>query len=637
MNVTIDFETYGIDQRPEYPPEPVGVGIKEWGRSSKYYAWGHPSGNNCTKEQAIAVLQSYWDNPCNEFIFHNAKFDYDVATTKLGLSPLPWHKIHDTMLLLFLDDPNQAQLSLKPSADRLLGMAPEEQDAVFQYLVKNQHELGVKVSPSKNSNGHNNFGRYICLAPGDLVGQYGMGDVIRTEVLFQLLYPRIAEHHMLNAYDRERKLMMALLKVERHGMRIDYDQLGTDLKSYTDTYDMLTGWIQNYVHAGPSLNVDSGAELMDALSAAGLIDVSQVPVTRTGKLSYSKSVFEHCLPDKLLSHVMQYRTQLGTCLHTFMGPWYDTASRSDGIIYSSWNQVKTGDSKTHVGARTGRLSSTPNFQNIPKKFHNPLEGLELSAELSALGPLPNVRSYIIPDSPDDVLIDRDYSQQELRILAHYDGGNLLEAYQADEWLDMHTYAQKKLAEMGYVYERKPVKTTNFGLIYGMGVGKLADKIGCSVEEAQKLKTALLGLYPGVKRLYNVMRTRARLGEPIKTWGGRIYYCEEAKMQEGKYRTFDYKMVNTLIQGSAADCTKEALIRVDKGNKPDWHILMNVHDQITESVPRKDIEEAMENLKSGMESVEFDVAMKSEGSWSDTNWAELKPYDEKGRKIYGMAE
>jgi DNA polymerase I-like protein with 3'-5' exonuclease and polymerase domains len=98
---------------------------------------------------------------------------------------------------------------------------------------------------------------------------------------------------------------------------------------------------------------------------------------------------------------------------------------------------------------------------------------------------------------------------------------------------------------------------------------------------------------------------------------------------GRMMTFDYKLVNVLIQGSAADCTKEALIRFDEVRKPHWKIILNVHDQITASVPPKEVKAAMEALRVSMESVEFSVPMLSEGAVSSTNWDNLKDYDKKG--------
>jgi DNA polymerase I-like protein with 3'-5' exonuclease and polymerase domains len=153
-----------------------------------------------------------------------------------------------------------------------------------------------------------------------------------------------------------------------------------------------------------------------------------------------------------------------------------------------------------------------------------------------------------------------------------------------------------------------------------------------VEESAELKKAILQLYPGLKQMYKDMKLRARAKEPIRTWGGREYYCEEPKLVNGRIKEFDYKMVNVLIQGSAADCTKEAIIRFHARKKADWYIMLNVHDQITVSAPRAQAKEAMRVLKECMESVEFDVPMLSEGSVSDTNWDELKDTDKKGKEL-----
>lgn len=222
-------------------------------------------------------------------------------------------------------------------------------------------------------------------------------------------------------------------------------------------------------------------------------------------------------------------------------------------------------------------------------------------------------------------------------MAHFDGGQLMDTYLANPWVDFHDYAKAELEKMGKFYDRKPVKNTNLGLIYGMGVGKLAMKNDMSVEEASELKKAILVLYPGLKAMYQDMKVRAKSKQPIRTWGGREYYCEEPKLVDGRIREFDYKLVNVLIQGSAADCTKEAIIRFDDavtaaGRQDDWFLLLNVHDQLTASVPTKDKREAMEVLRVQMESVEFDVPILSEGSVSATNWAELKDYDKKGKVL-----
>lgn len=632
--VTIDFETFGIEGRPKYPPVPVGVSIKYPGKKPKYYAWGHPTGNNCCYSDAKAELTKAYQHK-DGLLFQNGKFDVDVAEVHFDLQVPSWDRIHDTLFLLFLDDPHQIELGLKPSAARLLGWDPEEQDAVGEWLIANQPVPGVKISKAKSSDHY--FGRYIAYAPGDLVGKYANGDVDRTEAIFNLLWKKTVERGMQVAYDRERQLMPILLEMERQGLQMDHKRLRDDVAMYNDWRIKIDAWIIKTLKASPDINLDSGAQLVDAMVAAGKADPDLLPRTPTGKFQTNKEALLQGVTDKVLLAVLKYRTQLNTCLNTFMQPWLATADASGGLIFTTWNQTKTPSGDSNVGTRTGRLSSTPNFQNIPKEFkaiflhEDPKDKKLPKCPFKDLPPLPKVRSYITPFA-GHVMIDRDYSQQEPRILAHFDGGALMDKYLENPWIDFHDYAKAELEKMGKFYDRKPVKNTNLGLIYGMGVGKLAAKNDMTVEESGELKKAILQLYPGLKEMYKDMKVRAKSKTPIRTWGGREYYCEEPKLVDGRIREFDYKLVNVLIQGSAADCTKEAIIRYRAAKHPEAKIILNVHDQVTVSVPKKILKAEMEVLRKCMESVEFDVPILSEGAISSTNWDELQDYDKKGEVL-----
>ena len=631
--VVIDFETFGIEGRPKYPPMPVGVSIKYPGKKAKYYAFGHPEGNNCCWSDAAAELAKAYAHK-DGVLFHNGKFDVDVADVHFGLAVPSWERIHDTLFLLFLDDPHQIELGLKPAAARLLNMPAEERDAVGDWLIEHQPVPGVKISRSKSSEHY--FGRYIAYAPGDLVGTYANGDVDRTEAIFNLLWKKTVERGMLAAYDRERRLMPILLEMERQGLPIDLKRLRNDVAMYNEWRAKIDAWIIKTLKASPDINLDSGQQLVDAMVKVGKADPDLLPRTPTGKFQTNKEALLQGVTDKTLLAVLKYRTQLNTCLNTFMQPWLATAEASGGLIFTTWNQTKMPSGDSNVGTRTGRLSSTPNFQNIPKEFqpifHHEAPDKKLpKCPFKDLPPLPRVRSYITP-FPGHVLIDRDYSQQEPRILAHFDGGALMDKYLEDPWIDFHDFAKAELEKMGKFYDRKPVKNTNLGLIYGMGVGKLAERNGMTVEEAAELKQAILQLYPGLRDMYQDMKIRARLNQPIRTWGGREYYCEPPRLVNGRIQEFDYKLVNVLIQGSAADCTKEAIIRYHAAKHPEAKIILIVHDQITVSVPKKIFKAEMEVLRKCMESVEFDVPILSEGSVSDTNWDELRDYDKKGKLL-----
>jgi DNA polymerase I-like protein with 3'-5' exonuclease and polymerase domains len=632
--VVIDFESFGIEGRPKYPPVPVGVSIKWPGKKSRYYSWGHLEGNNCTWPEAREALVKAYAH-VDGVLFQNGKFDLDVAETEFGLPVPDWRQVHDTLFLLYLDDPHQTELGLKPAAERLLGEPPEEKDEVVDWLLAHQPVPGVKLSKSRQSPHY--AMKYLPYAPADLVGRYAEGDTDRTEGIFKLLWPRTRDRGMLRAYDRERELMPILLEMERQGVPVDLARLRADVELYTSWQAKLDAWVLKTIKAPADLNLDSGEQLIHAMIEAGKADPDLMPLTPTGKYQTNKEALLLGVTDKSLLAVLKYRTQLKTCLGTFMRPWLLIAELSGGLIFTTWNQTK---SQEGGGTRTGRLSSTPNFQNLPKEFKaifahetsDPKEAKKLPklpTALAGLPPLPQCRGYITPFK-GDVFIDRDYSQQEPRILAHFDGGALQAKYLENPWVDFHDYAKAELELMGKFYDRKPVKNTNLGLIYGMGVGKLAEKNNMTVQEAGDLKKAILELYPGLKDMYKDMKLRADNGLPIRTWGGREYFCEPPKLVDGRLRKFDYKLVNILIQGSAADCTKEAIIRYHKTKRPDAKIVLNVHDQITASVPKKFMKPEMEVLRKAMESVEFDVPILSEGAVSDTNWNELKDYDKKGR-------
>ncbi len=622
--ITIDFETESIQGRPHYPPKPVGVALNIPGKKPEYMAWGHPMENNCTKEKARVVLRDIYRSG-KPLLFHNSKFDLDVAEVHLGLKIPPWHQWHDTMLLLFLADPNSRSLGLKQSAERLLGIAPTERDKLKEWIIANIPE--AKKKPST-------WGAYICKAPGGLVGKYAIGDVTRPPKLFKILWKRaIIDHGMQAPYDRERKLLPILLANEREGVPMDLRALARDMKKYETALQDADNWLRKKLKT-KDLNIDSNDELADAIEKAGYDD-GEWGVTPTGKRSTNKASMEGVIKDKQLIAALKYRGVISTSLSIFMRPWLTTVSETNGRLHTNWNQVRqTGDRENSFGARTGRLSSSPNFQNVPNVFKSgvtlkngddeplyPPKGLDWPMP-------PRLRSYFTPEK-GHIFCHRDYNQQELRILAHFEDGDMCAAYLKDPWLDFHNEAKRNIFELtGVDYQRKDVKITNFGLIYGMGVGKLAKKLGRDVESARRLKSAVLTTYPGLKELNRDICNRGRSGEYIKTWGGRCYYVEEPRIKDGETHTFEYKLLNVLIQGSAADCTKESIIRYEELRGDDSRFLITVHDENNISVPAKAVRKEMNALREAMESVEFDVPMLSEGKSSEKNWGSLKSYDDK---------
>jgi DNA polymerase I-like protein with 3'-5' exonuclease and polymerase domains len=632
--VTVDFESVAVDDAPFYPPPPTGVSIKYPGKKSRHYAWGHIEGNNSTFLEAQLALLKAWNHPAG-VLMHHAKFDMALAEIHMGMPELPWERLHDSMLLLFLDDPHQKNMGLKPAAKRLLEMPEDERDAVADWLVRRQPVPGVKITAGPKSK--NTFMKFLAWAPGGLVGQYADGDVERTELIFNQIHATVQEREMGPAYDRERQLMIVLREMERQGVRVDVDRLRTDVAMYGDAFESVCKWIAKKLLA-PAINLDSGAELVAALDAAGLVDLTILGITESGVPRTDKASLEAAVKDRQLSHALRYRGALKTCLGTFMRPWLATAEASGGLIFTTWNQTRSPDG----GTRTGRLSSTPNFQNLPREFDSlfaeevdkaTAKAKKLPKMPVKLPPLPRCRGYIIPTHADHVLLGRDFSAQEPRILAHFEQGALLESYQANPWMDFHDNNKEKIeAIFKKTYSRKPIKNIGLGIIYGQGIGSLAEKNEQPVEETKKLKDAFLTMYPGIKDMYADMKFRAKNNMPFRTWGGRSVHCEPPMIIKGRIVTFDYKCPNYLIQGSAADATKEALIRLRAALKPSWFIILQVHDELTISAPRTEMHEAMAVLKQAMESVEFDVPLFSEGEWSPENWGSMQVYDKKGVRV-----
>lgn len=624
--VCVDFETDAIEPYPNFPPTPAGVAIHEKGRS-RYYAWRAHNGEGLNADglEVKARLTDLWKDPNVDLLFHNAKFDLAVASAApFHLEPPPWHRIHDTLLELFLFDPNLESLSLKPASELLLGLPPEEQNDLYDWIAKNVPEAKRIKSRAK-------LGAFIVRAPVRLVGPYAKGDVARTVKLHRKVHPRIPRE----AYDRERRLLVHLLREEPQGIPVDVPLIETELERGEAALSRADKWLRRTLGLGRDVKLTQRDLVADAMEERGIVHPEDWTWTKpkTGKprrVTTYESLSDICLDDVFL-HVWRYRSILATQVSTFAKPWLKVA-RDTGCVFPEWNQVRQADERGGhklMGARTGRLSSTPNLMNVPKvpvpvvtsvaawrknpsalylPFRAALEDVQLL----------NVRSFIKAPRGQKI-IDRDYSQQELRILAHYEDGPMRQAYERDPHLDFHNQVKAALDGKGLSFERTAVKNTNFGIIYAMGLALLARKTGLEIDEASTLRRSILGMYPGVRETINDLKAA---GE-CTTWGGRLNRCEEPQqIGEFDYRTFEYKLINTLIQGSAADCTKEAAVRFYEHPDREARLPLFVHDQLTGFARTQAAKRQMALLKECMESVEFRVPMLSTGA-TVTRWSEAK--------------
>jgi len=583
---TLDFESAAVGPRPaHYPPRPVGLAIRWPGGVTEYLSWGHPSGNNCIEDEAKRA----WLKACQgPVLFQNGAFDIEVAMKWWGVAwPRVWH---DTLFLLFLHDTHAASFSLKPSAERILGIKPEEQDAVRDWILAN-------VPGATRTN----FGAHISLAPVELVGPYAIGDVVRTFKLFERLYPHIIETQP-EAYQREIRLCPHLVVAERRGIRADRPLL----RAWHEQLEPAVARCDALIAARlgvTGLNVDSNDELIAALDGAGVMKAWEytnglvvpmagefVPmanpfvngdVPRTtdalGKRSVSKGALRRWCSDTELVDTLLYRNVAATMLRTFVDPWLDL-SATDGRLHTKWHQVR-GQEKN--GTRTGRIaSSDPNLANV------------IAAQEDVKPPLgcpflPPLRSALLPEE-GHVWVSADYSQQELRWAAHFEDKAMMRAYVANPKLDLHQYASDMIKERtGLAVSRKAAKVIAFASIYGAGVGLVAEQLGVSEEEAFGIREAYFTTLPGLRLLTDRVKERSRVFGYIRSGGGRVIKVEPPKMVKGRMRSFEYKMLNHLVQGTSADQTKQAII--DFGMMASTGMLTTtVYDEINISVPREDL-------------------------------------------------
>ena len=616
--VTVDFETQAIQPRPLYPPVPVGVAIKYPGKRSKYLSWDHPGENNCSKEHVRTELKDIWNN--YTILAHNSKFEMDVAQAHFGLKLPPWDRIHDTLFTLFLTDPHANDLSLKPSAERYLKLPPTERDAVKDWLVDHK----IIASNEKP-------GPYIAKAPASVVGPYAIGDVERTLALHQLLYPKL-DAGMRRAYDRERKLMPYLLENESEGLRVDCEKLEKDLKTYEAALNKVEGWLRKKLKA-PELNFDDAQGVGSALWETKI--VTDWVWTKGGKnRPPQRSVAKDNLGperfnDSLVASALGYRTRLHTVLANSMRPWLGQASSAKGIIYTQWNQVRRHDEgeRKSKGARTGRVTAS-RFLNTSKNWLNKGDGYLHPTKLK-LPELPLVRKYIYPDK--GMLWDhRDTRQQEFKIAAHFAGGVTAERYRADPDYDIHDGVREVIRSLGNEelanVDRVIIKNFNHGILYFEGVDLLAVKTKMARDKVIEMREAIRSATPDIQMLIKEVIRRGKCGEPIRTWGGRLYHCEPSAIakkgpRKGEEVSFEYKLFSYLVQGSAADATKEALVRYFETRK-ESRLLNTIYDEINICAPAKALEREDKILKTAMESLEFDLVM-----WTDRklgpSWGELK--------------
>jgi DNA polymerase I-like protein with 3'-5' exonuclease and polymerase domains len=629
----IDFESESIKQRPNYPPIPVGLAFKLPGGLHTYAAWGHPQGTNGIfmlkkggvkkisdgdpKKYAVLALKDA--NKCDSILGHNiAKFDADLAETHMGVK---LRKIDDSLFSRFLVDPHAASLSLKPSAELVLGEPPEERDLVFEWL--HQHGFIQRRIEKGKFKYQKDAGACISKAPGDLVAAYAIGDLTRSKGLWDHDMKIIKRDGMLEAYKRELQVAPILLTNEQEGMRLDVARLARDFKIYKAALLKVETWLRKKLKAPASINWDSDAEIASALKKSGQVKI--FPKTATGKDSVSKKNLKAAFfSDRDVYRALVYRNIVAYVLSQNIAPWSES---SDGRAYTTWDQVRGADKG---GARSGRITCSK-FGNIIK---NPTSGKnpdyvksddERIRKLIGLPSLPLARVYILPDE-GGLFVHRDANQEELRLTAHYEDGRLAKEYNEDPSVDIHGRVQGWMhALTPNRYEREPVKTADFLAFYGGGWRALMAQTGMHEDAAREFMRIWKRAMPDVVALQKRLMAMYQRGEPIRTFGGRIYHCKPPAVatkgdRKGQTISFEYTALNYLIQPSAADLLKMWIITYDQHPKKRGRLLCTVHDEINVSAPKKLAKQENLILKEVMEGIKIDVPWKSDGD-ERPNWGE----------------
>jgi DNA polymerase-1 len=416
-----------------------------------------------------------------------------------------------------------------------------------------------------------------------------------------VLLPKLESLGLTNLLESvEIPLIGVLMRMEMRGVCVDCDRLRLMSKSFESQLSDIETRI--YAAAGETFNIQSHQQLGHILFEKLKLDTKKKTKKKTG---YSTDVdvlkqlaFHHELPDLVLRH----RT-LSKLKSTYTDALLDMVHPDTGRIHTSYNQTVTA---------TGRLSSSdPNLQNIPIRTE---EGRQ-------------IRSAFIPQK-GWVMISADYSQIELRILAHYSEDPLLiDAFIKDE--DIHSRTASEvfggLPGMMTPELRRQAKIINFGILYGMGAFSLSKELGISQKMAKAYIDQYFKRYQGVRDYSEQTIALARQTQKTSTILGRIRLLPDINSQNANVRSFAERIaVNTPIQGTAADLIKLAMIQMDadfseKGFQA--AMLMTVHDELVFEVPEQEMEAVTTRIRDIMEGVwPLKVPLKVNIA-SGKNWAE----------------
>jgi len=594
--IAIDLETCDPNMESMGPGWPrndgyiVGyaVAVDGW---SGYFPVAHGGGGNLDRGLVERWIRKVLATPADK-IMHNAAYDAGwLLSSGFAISG----RIVDTMVAAPLLDENRFSFSLNA-----LG---------FEYLKEIKSEQGLKDAA-------NDFGvhakKELWKLPAMYVGDYAEQDAALTLKLWQHFKILLRKEEVDSIFTLETDLLPIIIELTRKGIRFDRDKCERQIEEMRRKEEKCLADIKKI--SGTKVDIWAAASIAHAFDKLGI----NYPKTNTGLPSFTKSFLDtHEHP---IAKLIVESRELNKTHGTFLSPYLNFSAK-DGRIHPHVNQIRSDEG----GTVTGRLSmANPNLQQVPARHE-------------IIGPL--VRSLFLPEE-GQLWAANDFSSQEPRLLVHYatllelpGAEKMAQAYRENPNTDFH----QMVADMAGI-KRKEAKTIGLGLMYGMGKQKLANNLDLPLEEASELIATFHSKVPFLRGTVDAVMRRIESrasGGAISTLLGRkcrfplweptdwgIYKAlpyEEAAAKYGPRikRAMTYKGLNRLIQGSAADQTKTAMIALHKAG---FHLLLQVHDEIALSV--NNLSEAQEAAQIMTTAVTLEVPSRVDTE-TGPSWGEAK--------------
>ncbi|MFH1379792.1 MAG: DNA polymerase I [bacterium] len=563
----LDVETTGLNT---FTSGLIGISLS----CEKNNAWyvpvqGAPRG-------IFAAIKNFLEQSNLKIIGHNLKFDYlMLMNAGINLTGIYF----DTMLASYLLNPSRSSHRLKSLALDFFSMPMTEYTGL--------------VGKGKNA---------LRLDQVDLqkLGDYACADADATYMLYEVMHKELENKKKLCAlyFDVEIPLLNILAGMEKDGIKIDTAYLNELSAVFGEKIKKLEKDI--YAASGEKVNINSPKQL-----AVILFDKLKLPVIRRTKTGFSTddNVLEELSAHHELPRLLRSYRELQKLKSTYVDALMLQIDPDTSRLHTSFNQAVTA---------TGRLSSSdPNLQNIPVRTEN--------------GRM--IRKVFIPED-GSVFLSADYSQIDLRVLAHLSQDNVLvDAFNSGGDIHKETAAQVFGVPAAEVTDemRNNAKAINFGIVYGQQAFGLAQTLKISRTEAQKFIDNYFVTYAGVKIWIEETLAQAETSGSVSTLLGRIRYLPELQSDKPQMKAFGQRLaMNTPIQGSASDIIKVAMVTIGKelsAKKLQSKMLLQIHDDLLFEVKKDEFDQMRELIKEHMEhavelSVPLIVDMKRGANWRD---------------------